>query len=180
MQEINYVDYSIRLVAPTFERANLSSCPVYFNDYDSWPTNIFDRFFDWNVPVLFIHCLAPITSSKYVKASFCGNRSTIVSNSSDIYSYVTVGNRIMLSDLEESCTVDGFEQVSARRPMSDNSSLASIYDGLAYGFELSWFRVLCGECERTYGFCSLEGNTISCTHYCREDTPISKLGFRCE
>ncbi|KAI3471209.1 hypothetical protein Pfo_027872 [Paulownia fortunei] len=72
-----------------------------------------------------------------------------------------VGERTQVSDLEESCTVDRVDQASARRPMRDNSSLASIYDGLAYGFELSWFRVLCGECERTYGYCSLEGNQIT-------------------
>ncbi|KAG8390399.1 hypothetical protein BUALT_Bualt01G0079300 [Buddleja alternifolia] len=181
VQEINYDDYSIRLVDPSISRDNLSSCPVYFNSYDDWPTLIFDNFFEWNVPVVFMHCLVPVISLNYVESAFCGNRSNVFFNSSEIYSYVVVGEeRILLSDLEDSCTVDRVDQASARRAVRNDSSLASIYDGLAYGFELSWFRVLCGECERTYGYCSLEGNTITCRHYCREDTPISQLGFRCQ
>ncbi|KAL7147354.1 hypothetical protein ABFS83_06G102200 [Erythranthe nasuta] len=183
VQEINYIDYSIRLVDPTLHAGNTSSCPLYFNDYDSWPTSIFDMFFDWNVAVVFIHCSAPVIGSpRYVEAAFCGNRSTVFSSNSSevIYSYVVVGERIMVSDLEESCTVDRVDQTSARRPVSDYSSLAGVYEGLSYGFELSWFRVLCGECERTFGYCSLEGNAISCVHYCREDTPIAQLGFNCQ
>jgi hypothetical protein len=180
VQDINYDEYSIRLVDPGIIGGNLSSCPAYSNGYDDWPSTIFTELLDFNVPVAFIHCLTPVSSSKYVEAAFCGNRSSIFSNSSEIYSYAMLGERILVSELDESCTVDRVSWASGRRPMRDNSSLASIYDGLTYGFELSWFRVLCEECERSYGFCSLEGNTITCKHYCREDTTLSKLGFKCQ
>ncbi|PIN01637.1 Serine/threonine protein kinase [Handroanthus impetiginosus] len=179
VQEINYSDFSIRLLDPGISRGNLSSCPAHSNGYDDWPY-IFNYFFDWNIPVVFIHCLAPVSSSAYVNAAFCGNRSSFFSNASEIYNYVVFGERILVSDLEESCSVDRVSRVSSRRVMRDNSSLEGIYDGLAYGFELSWFRVLCGECERTHGYCSLEGNTISCQHYCSEDIPLSQLGFKCQ
>lgn len=169
----------MRLVDPGVEKGNLSSCPIYSTDYDDWPSTIFDKFFSWNIPIVFIHCLAPTNSSIYVKAVFCGNRSNTFANSSETYSYVTVGGYIHLSDLEDSCTVDRVFQVSSRRIMRDNSSLSGIYDGLAYGFELSWFRVLCDECVKSNGFCSLEGNQISCKHYCREDIPLVELGFGC-
>ncbi|KAK4487612.1 hypothetical protein RD792_005738 [Penstemon davidsonii] len=124
--------------------------------------------------------MAPVRSLNYINASFCGNRSRIFSNSSEVYSYVVFGQRISLSELEESCTVDRVDQASWRRPIRDNSSLESIYDGLAYGFELSWYRVLCGDCESNHGFCSLQGNIINCRYYCYEDVPLSQLGFRCQ
>ncbi|KAK6121828.1 hypothetical protein DH2020_044441 [Rehmannia glutinosa] len=181
VQDINYDEFSIRLVDPGINRANVSSCPLYSNDYDDWPSTIFDNFFDWNVPVVFMYCLAPVNNNpNYVEAPFCGNRSSVFANSLEIYSYVMVGRGVLVSDLEDFCTVARVDQASARRAMRDNSSLAGIYDGLGYGFELSWFRVLCGECERSLGYCSLEGNRISCRHYCREDTPLSQLGFRCQ
>ncbi|KAL0382429.1 UNVERIFIED_CONTAM: Rust resistance kinase Lr10 [Sesamum calycinum] len=179
VQDINYEFFSIRLVDPGINRGNLSSCPAFSNGYDDWPTTIFDGILD-NIPVVFVHCLAPVSSLKYVEAGFCGNRSSMFFNSSEVHSYFMIGDRVRTSDLEDSCTVDVVARASPRGPTRDNSSLASIYDGLAYGFELSWFRVLCAECERTYGYCSLEGNIISCKHYCREDTPVSKLGFKCQ
>ncbi|GFP91305.1 probable receptor-like protein kinase at1g67000 [Phtheirospermum japonicum] len=180
VQEINYANYSIRLVDPGIHVSNLSSCPIYSNGYDDWPSTIFTQFLDWNVPVVFIQCLVPVINIlDYIQAPFCSNRTSIFANSSDVYSYVMFGERVSLSDLEESCSVGRVVMTSARRPVrGDNgSSLAGIYEGMSYGFELSWFRVLCGECERTFGTCSLDGNRISCTHYCREDTPISQLRF---
>lgn len=178
MQQIKYDEYWIRLADPGIIRGNLSSCAVYSNTYDDWP-RIFDYLLDFNVEVSFIHCLSPVNSLKYVTAPFCGNSSRKFANSSQFYSYAILG-RIMVSDLEESCTVDRVDRAAARGLMSDNSSLTSIYDGLAYGFELSWFQVLCEECERTNGFCSLEGNTITCKHPCSESTPLSQLSFKCQ
>lgn len=180
VEAIDYSDFSIRLVDPGIVKGNLSSCPIYSPDYDDWPSTIFDKFISWNIPIVFINCLAPTNSSIYVKSAFCGNRRNTFSNSSESYSYVIVGGYTRLSDLEDSCTVDRVFPASSHRIMRDNSSLMGIYDGLAYGFELSWFRVLCDECEKSNGFCSLEGNQISCKHYCSEDIPLSELGFGCE
>ncbi|KAL3819946.1 hypothetical protein ACJIZ3_005851 [Penstemon smallii] len=172
VQEINYEEFSIRLVNPGIKRENLSSCPDYSNEYRDWfSTNredeIFDQFIQLNEAVVFIHCVSPVNSLRYVNAAFCGS-----SNSSEIYSYVMAGG-LGVSDLEDLCTVDRMDQVSYRRPMRNISSLASIYDGLAYGFKLSWFRFLCGECERRNGYCSFEGNRITCQQYCRVDIPFS-------
>ncbi|KAL3652433.1 hypothetical protein CASFOL_002114 [Castilleja foliolosa] len=182
VQEINYDEYSIRLVDPGINTSNLSSCPIYSEDYDSWPSTIFTQFFDWNVPVVFIHCLSPVLNNPdYIQAPFCSNRTSIFANSSNVYSYVMVAERVRVSDLEEYCSVGRVVMTSARRPvMGDGSSLAGVYERMGYGFELSWFRVLCGDCERTLGACGLDGNRITCTHYCREDTPISQLRFGCQ
>ncbi|KAK4482084.1 hypothetical protein RD792_011561 [Penstemon davidsonii] len=106
----------------------------------------------------------------YVNASFCGNRRSVFSNSSEIYSYVMAGD-VRMSDLEDWCTVDRM-QASTRWPMTNTSSLASIYDDLAYGFELSWHRSLCEECESVNGFCRFEGNKLSCSRTCIVDIPF--------
>lgn len=181
VQDISYDYYSIRLVDPSISRANLSSCPVYSNALDDWPS-MFSNFLQWhwNMPVSFIYCLAPVNSSKYVEGPFCGNRSSIFSNSSQIYSYVMEGDRTVVSDLEESCTIDKVVWTSGRRGMTDSSSLAGIYDDLAYGVELSWFRVYCGQCERTDGYCSLEETKITCKHYCVEGVALSDRSLKCK
>ncbi|GER49818.1 membrane receptor-like protein 1 [Striga asiatica] len=150
VRDINYDEFSIRLVDPGVGGSNLSSCPLYDTDYDDWPRSMNDNFFDWNVPVVFIYCLAPVNGSNYLEAPFCGNRSSIFSNSSGLYSYVVAGERILVSDLEDSCSVARVAQASARGPVVNYGSLGGVYGGLGYGFELSWFRVLCGECQFQY------------------------------
>ncbi|XP_057774235.1 rust resistance kinase Lr10-like isoform X2 [Salvia miltiorrhiza] len=91
-----------------------------------------------------------------------------------------VGDQIIVSDVEEACSVYRVVWTSGRRDMKDNSSLVGIYDDLAYGVELSWFRALCGECETSDGSCSVEGNRITCKHYCKEDTPLSQKSLKCK
>lgn len=177
VQDINYDYYTIRLVDPNVNRANLSSCPAFRNYYD-WPS-ILRSSLD-GISVAFIYCLAPVKSSKYVEGPFCGSRSSIFSNSSQIHTYVMAGNRIMVSDIEEGCTVGRVVQVSGRRGVSDNSSLAGIYDDLAYGIELSWFLVSCGDCERDDGYCSVVGTRITCKYYCKESTPLHLQSFKCK
>lgn len=134
VEEINYYQHSIRLVDPGIIRGNLSSCPLHYYSNDVWPINLPVGLVSTNIPVAFIHCLSPVTSVKYVEAPFCGNRSKIFANVSKFFSYVLVGET-RVSDLEESCTMDRVDWVSTHGPMKVNySSLASIYNGLAYGF----------------------------------------------
>ncbi|XP_057774975.1 RING-H2 finger protein ATL22-like [Salvia miltiorrhiza] len=173
VRDINYEIYSIWVVDPSINRANLSSCPVYSNAYDSW-TSIF-----WSIhlnrPVSFLHCVAPVNSPKYVEAPFCGNTS---STSSQIYSYVMEGDGIALS---ESCTLDRVVWSSGPKGRSSNPSLGGIYGDLSDGVELSWFRIHCGECSRSNGDCGLEGSRITCKHQCKDDrTTLSQQGFKCQ
>ncbi|KAL8519477.1 hypothetical protein ACS0TY_010420 [Phlomoides rotata] len=179
VQEIDYDFYTIKLIDPNINRGNLSSCPLYSNYYDDWDYTISSSYFDLNTRVTFIHCLNPVNSSKYVPATFCGNRSTIFVNSSQIHSYVITGESVTVSDLEDSCTVDRVVLASPVELMWNNS-LASIYDAMANGFVFTWFRAHCVECDRYYGFCSLEGKKISCKEYCSESTPISEWSFKCK
>ncbi|KAL8534554.1 hypothetical protein ACS0TY_010534 [Phlomoides rotata] len=181
VQEIDYDFFTIKLIDPNINRGNLSSCPLYSNYYDDWDYTISSSYFDLNTRVTFIHCLNAVNSSKYVPATFCGNRSSNFINSSQIHSYIITGERMTISDLEDSCTVDRVVLASPVELMWNNS-LASIYDAMANGFVFTWFRAHahCVECERSNGFCRLEGNKINCKEYCSESTRISELSFKCK
>ncbi|XP_051123083.1 rust resistance kinase Lr10-like [Andrographis paniculata] len=144
VQEISRKKKRIRIVDSSIQTRNLSSCPVNsINNDVCWNHYSYDRkILVWNAYVAFIHCLSAMSSVKYVKAPFCGNTRNTYINSSKVYSYVMVGEYgkvLQVSDLEESCTVDRVVLVSRRgSTMKDNSSLASIYEALAYGVELRW------------------------------------------
>ncbi|KAL3819950.1 hypothetical protein ACJIZ3_005855 [Penstemon smallii] len=189
VQELNYEQFLIRLVTPDLNRRNLSSCPVYPNAYRNGEDGILVEFRS-NTPVLFIHCVSPVSSLRYLNAPFCG----ISSNSSEIHSYVMVGD-VRLYELEDSCRVDRMYLVSERWRLSDKSSLSTIYDALAYGFEFSWFQSLCGECQMSIGLCFLRFNTTVCQqgcsmhfplfgtsyeHTCIEDVHRSQIGSKCK
>lgn len=178
VQAIDYDNFTIRVVDPGLDNNNSCSLPVNSAIlYDDVPSLVYTQILDYNVPVVFINCLTPVNISRYVDISFCSRNGS--TSSSSAFNYVVVGNE-RISDLADSCGIDKQTRVSIRGPMRDYTSLPSIREGLAYGFELSWYRVFCAECERTYGYCSLEGNTVTCRHYCREDVPTSLLGFRCQ
>lgn len=184
VQAIAYDNFTIRVVDPGLDNNNSCSLPINSAIlYDDVPSQVYRQFLDYNVPVVFINCLTPVDFSRYVDISFCSSRNgengTVSSNSSAVYNYVVVGDE-RISDLADSCGIDRLTMVSIRGPMKNYNSLPNVREGLAYGFELSWYRAFCAECERTYGYCSLEGNTVTCRHYCREDVPISLLGFRCK
>ncbi|XP_042063951.1 rust resistance kinase Lr10-like [Salvia splendens] len=179
VQAINYETYFIRVADPALNPANFSSCPVYSNNYDSWP-DIFSGFFDFNIPVSFMYCLSPVDSPNYAEGPFCGNMSGIFSNSSRIFSYLMLGKDVKVSDVEEGCSVYRVVWTSGLRGVRGGDSLKGIYDYLGYGVELSWYHAHCGDCERSDGYCGVEGSRITCKHYCKEDTPISQLSFKCK
>ncbi|CAI9771981.1 unnamed protein product [Fraxinus pennsylvanica] len=125
-----------------------------------------------------LNCLSPANNSMYIENPLCGNKSTF-SNSSKIHSYFVVGN-MLVSDLEESCTVDMVAWASSDIPLQENTSYSAIHDFLAFGFELTWYCALCRECYASKGTCIAEDNQIRCRHYCYEDTPLSERTFRCK
>lgn len=141
-------------------------------------------FLDYNFPVVFISCKDPIlnSNSKYLDISSCtrGINTTGISNSSTIHEYVGIGDNTKISDLPQGCGIEKITAASSFGPLNDSTSLTDIHEALAYGFELSWFQVLCGGCDATHGSCGLAGNVVTCKHYCPEDVPLSQLGLRCQ
>ncbi|KAL3819955.1 hypothetical protein ACJIZ3_005860 [Penstemon smallii] len=180
--ELDYERFVIRLVNPDINWVNLSSCPVYSNDYHDFYSRFnggsYDFHYILNTAVWFIHCASPVSSSRYLNAPFCGTSS----NSSEIHSYVITG---FTRNLEDSCTVDRIYMVS-RFEFIDNSSLATIYDNLAYGFDVSWRDQTCDntallECNRRNGTCYSTFNYAPvCEQSCYIDTPVISFELYCD
>ncbi|KAL3819953.1 hypothetical protein ACJIZ3_005858 [Penstemon smallii] len=198
--ELNYEEFTIRLITPGINRKNLSSCPVYSNEYHDFYSDFnrssYDFLYEYHsdLAVWFVHCVSPVSSSRYLNAPFCG----ISSNSSEIHSYVMSGY-LYASDLEDSCTIDRAYFFPTRLRLSDNSSLATIYDALAYGFDVHWLGYTCDytallECNRRNGDCFTRFNyapvceqscyiytpVISFVLYCEEDIQHSQLFSKCQ
>lgn len=173
VQAINYNNFTIRVADPGVDRDNYSTCPTL--DYDISSSYMF---LSSAQSINLLNCLSPVNNSMYIENPFCGNKSAF-SNSSKIHSYFVVGN-MLVSDLEESCTVDTVAWASSDIPLQENTSYSAIHDFLAFGFELTWYRALCGDCYASKGTCIVEDNQIRCRHYCYEDTPLSERTFRCK
>ncbi|KAG5617206.1 hypothetical protein H5410_017030 [Solanum commersonii] len=162
--EINYDEFLIRAIDPGLEHknSNCTSSPNYLTT--SYP---YSSTFDFGIsiiPIIYVNCSATVNSSRYVETTFCGSL-----NKS--HSYVAIGEGMLISDLAESCRVEMVGWGSARGLSGDNTSLSSIEGALSYGFELSWKRTfLCRECEASQGNCFAEGDGITCSHRCYDDT----------
>ncbi|XP_055826228.1 uncharacterized protein LOC129894552 [Solanum dulcamara] len=157
--EINYYEFLLRAIDPGLEHRmrNCTSPPDYFNT--SIITSIFARaltpkyhylkstsgtittveYHDRNIPIIYINCLAPVNSSRYVETTFCGSQhKTPFSNSSQSHSYIAIGQDMSISDLAENCSVEMMALASSQGLSRDNTSLSGIHAALTYGFELSW------------------------------------------
>ncbi|XP_033510174.1 rust resistance kinase Lr10-like [Nicotiana tomentosiformis] len=190
--EINYREFLIRAIDPGLEHhtRNCTSFPDHLNTsvpststfardltvellyQKSTSGTIIDvKYHDRNIPIIYVNCLAPVNSSRYVETTFCGSKNkTYFSNSSQSHSYVAIGQDMSVSDLAENCSVEMVAWASARGLSGDNTSLSNIQAALAYGFEFSWKRTfLCRECE---GYCFAEGDGFVC-HRCKDNSGMN-------
>ncbi|XP_022875014.1 rust resistance kinase Lr10-like [Olea europaea var. sylvestris] len=168
VQSISYNDHSIRLLDPGMEK----------NSCDSFPKNRVPLNYDYgftpyrlepydvaklNTMIVYIHCEAPAESPFYVDTCNCSKNISLQK-----YSYFVVGNDVRVADLNDSCRIDGMAWISNEFPIGvNNASCSDIQDGLAYGFDLKWYQVYCG--EKCPGHCYIEDdNTIECIDpYCK-------------
>ncbi|XP_055825073.1 LEAF RUST 10 DISEASE-RESISTANCE LOCUS RECEPTOR-LIKE PROTEIN KINASE-like 2.1 isoform X1 [Solanum dulcamara] len=181
VQEINYRNFSIRLLDPSLEKQN-DNCTV-FPDHRASYDAMTSLIFGWlrvDNDINYVNCRGPINSSRYIPTSFCSTNTTATNSS---FSYLVIGEILQASDLAGGCRVETVAW-SAAPDISPNksSSLSSIRQALAYGFDLSWrLDFLCRECGKDED-CIFENNSDvpTCIHYCKEDTPVSELSFGCK
>ncbi|XP_073130751.1 uncharacterized protein [Henckelia pumila] len=179
VQSISYANFSVRVSDLGIVEKNYTSCPAYSSDSLWDTTNYMSLYLQSNKDIILVSCLNPVNRPLYVEDPACGNRTDFL-NSSRVYNYLVVG-WVPDSELaENSCREDRRTLVSSDALSGNNASYTMIHDSMAYGMGLSWFRALCGECDRSNGFCSLEDNKIRCHHYCYEDTPFEERSFRCK
>ncbi|CAN4085753.1 unnamed protein product [Withania somnifera] len=181
VQEINYRSFSIRLLDPSLkdQKENCTVSPDHKASWDAMTSLIFG-WLPVDNDINYVNCQGPINSSRYIPTSFCSTN-TIAPNSS--FSYLVIGEILQVSDLAAGCRVETVAW-SAAPGISPNKSLSlsSIHQALAHGFELTWRRdFLCRVCGRDDS-CIFEDNSDvpTCIHYCKEDTPVSEMSFRCK
>ncbi|KAL3650549.1 hypothetical protein CASFOL_006952 [Castilleja foliolosa] len=178
VQTITYDNFTLRLSDPGLVTKNYSSCPTY---YSSPENDLYSSYMNYGTTygptVTFLNCVGPVNNPSYVLSPFCGrNTSAIFFNS-----YVTV-KRILVSDLEEVCAYD--TSVGTAWPDDDGGgnkkySYSEIHDMMAYGFEMSWYRVYCGDCG---GDCVLveKGKKVRCRYSCYEIVSLRPDSFACK
>ncbi|CAK9167975.1 unnamed protein product [Ilex paraguariensis] len=170
VEAITYDNFSIRLVDPGLDKDNCSSLPLHslpYTDYFGFSTA--GPYFG----VMFTSCQNPVNRSGYVDASFCDKRNTTSTSNTTSPSPLQNHNYVVregmdISELEDSCSIGNLVWTTANilGPATEgNIFFSDLYDGLAYGFELLWYRVYCGQCEARGGFCLLgfEDNVVHCS-----------------
>ncbi|GAU21247.1 hypothetical protein TSUD_11660 [Trifolium subterraneum] len=207
--EINYINYTIRVVDPGIEEGNCSSIPRYFlttsnftmlytyEDYHMYPYQIDYQFGLGYGYIIYLNCSKPVEDdTEYVDTSPC-----IVNSDSKSYVYAFSGANYWEEDysrsskylsvgrLKDYCQVKlvamssldfpGVRDDVPNRPLS----YEQIHGLLLYGFELSWIsgacRDSCGDNQR----CNFNGITadFECqsTDYCTYPLGI-EVAKRCD
>ncbi|KAK4559980.1 hypothetical protein RGQ29_008961 [Quercus rubra] len=200
VKEINYYNYTIRIVDSGIQKGNYSSTPSYslnrhnFSHYSSttsfwkWPDydGISDYYeLSWST-VVWMSCEKPVNSPFYLDASTCNidNGDQYSSNSSishfKRYRYVKVG-RTNATDVVDLCKVE--QMFITSWPGNDdpiNISCADVHNELVYGFELSWLTGFCKSyCGRWYlGGCYLDdGNHVQCFNTATTGAIMATIGL---
>ncbi|KAF3952517.1 hypothetical protein CMV_021934 [Castanea mollissima] len=153
VQEINYNNYTIRVVDSGIWKDNYFSFPsdslnrYNFSQYRSAYTTYLLKLTAHSIvtelsrSVVLMSCEKPVLNSLfYLDASTCN-----IDSGEDFkkrYRYVKVGRRTNASDVEDSCKVE--QMFPTSWPGNDdpvNTSCTDVHNELLYGFELSWLLI---------------------------------------
>ncbi|KAL5548492.1 hypothetical protein UlMin_003723 [Ulmus minor] len=160
VEAINYNNYTIRLVDPSYvhHKDTCSSIPLnplmeedfaflfrYFKTEIMFGPVAYDllgaKFKNRNLTetAIFLTCEKTLKNShllKYIDRATCINNSALSQSNRQLYSYVILDRSLIFSDLEESCHIDQIAIASNKATML--SSYRDVHNELAHGFELSW------------------------------------------
>ncbi|VVA36514.1 PREDICTED: rust resistance kinase Lr10 [Prunus dulcis] len=154
VQAINYNNYTIRVVDANLHKDNCSSIPHYslssYNFSDGDPYWIYQRrgkggpWWDkvhvkLSKPIIFLTCETPVISPLYVDTAPCNG--AMWSSTSNGHSYVSVDERLFVSNLREFCRIELMFMISSQ--LTKNNSYIDIHNEMIYGFELTWVQWGC-------------------------------------
>ncbi|KAG8655495.1 LEAF RUST 10 DISEASE-RESISTANCE LOCUS RECEPTOR-LIKE PROTEIN KINASE-like 2.5 isoform X1 [Manihot esculenta] len=149
VQSIDYDNFTIGLVDAGVHPDNCSSIPRFPFIYDlserysttySWLESEGYKWAYLSQQIMFIKCQNPVKSPPYVETAPCLNSS-----------YVNIGD-MTAYDLMELCSVEMIS-LFPLFPVKKNMSFLEIHRQLAFGFQLSWHNIYCGQCD---GLCYLD------------------------
>jgi hypothetical protein len=174
VREINYNNYTIRVVDPGVVNDNDSFIPSYsldeisFNYWDPYQRSRTNM-----APVshimIFVKCEKPVNSGYHLNISACFEDGVVYSSNSSLshskmYRYVLFSRRA--EDLGDLCQVEQISLTSWSERYDDNFrniSCTEFYDELLFGFQLFWYRAYCGSCGYAYCYLDSANNTVSCS-----------------
>ncbi|KAG2694079.1 hypothetical protein I3760_08G124300 [Carya illinoinensis] len=176
VSQINYNNYTIRIVDSGIQEDNYSFIPRYFlnsGNVSTWP--------DWDISYLtsvvaIVNCEKPVTSASsfllYTISTNCSNinngsgysSNSSLSQYSKRYIYLSLFRGMNATDVEESCTIEQMSLTSwpyADLPFNISRSCTDLRNLFSYGFVLSWCRLYCGSCSSYYYM--EDDNKVSCS-----------------
>ncbi|KAG6689313.1 hypothetical protein I3842_11G168300 [Carya illinoinensis] len=177
VNQINYSDYTIRIVDSSIQEDNYSFIPRYFLNNDNFSILLPDWVYSVEVVVV-VNCEKPVTSHfglNFITTSTnCSNTyngfgpssNSSLSQYSKRYIYLIVGYGVDVMNVEESCTIEQMSLTSwpglidADHPI--NISTCNLRNLFSYGFVLSWHGLYCGSCSK-YDSCEISNdNQVYC------------------
>ena len=166
--DINYDNYTIRVVDPGVEKGNCFSAPLYSLTREIFRSDKRAYFLNpheaTNTTVL-MNCEQPISDGNYIPITPC-NRSNVTSSSSQAYVYALVGggDSLLVNDIKYSCTISRTIITQFLKP--GNLSMSDLQEILLQGLDISFLPFRCkSECHVKGPYCDLDWtkNTVKCT-----------------
>ncbi|KAJ9678762.1 hypothetical protein PVL29_020838 [Vitis rotundifolia] len=174
--EINYDNYTIRVVVAGLEKSNCFSLPLYsltmdhldrykYPDEPCKKTEQNRVFWQSGNLVFLMNCPRPIFDYNYIPVVPC-NRTNATFSSSQPYAYALVGGSKQVRDLPYSCTIGMTVVTGNLKAVSEPSNLSSsdLQEKLLMGLQLSFLSFRCHECKVKGRWCmpNFSNNTIQC------------------
>ena len=164
--DINYDNYTIRVVDPGVEKGNCFSTPLYSLSgiFDFYETAYFWNLNEATNTTVLMNCEQPISDGNYIPITPC-NSSNVTSSSSQAHLYALVGGKYMeVGDIKYSCTI--LRTIATRFLKHDNLSMSDLQEVLLLGLDLSFLSFRCkSECEVKGLNCDVNysNHTVQCT-----------------
>uniref|UniRef100_F6HWG2 Protein kinase domain-containing protein n=2 Tax=Vitis vinifera TaxID=29760 RepID=F6HWG2_VITVI len=157
--DINYDNYTIRVVDPGVEKGNCFSAPLYSLTREIFRSDKRAYFLNpheaTNTTVL-MNCEQPISDGNYIPITPC-NRSNVTSSSSQAYVYALVGggDSLLVNDIKYSCTISRTIITQFLKP--GNLSMSDLQEILLQGLDISFLLFRCkSECHMKGPYCDLD------------------------
>lgn len=177
--EINYHNYTIRMLDPGQKKGDCFSTPLYssFSMPSCWSfSNMlhnFDPYPDYKDPyycpdewerntIVLLSCGRPISDQNYIPIVLCNRSEDNISSSSRTYAYVLAGKSLEAGLIRESCTI---ALTFVAQSELSSYSISDLQEKLLMGIELSFLHRLCiTECSVKGLACDVDynNNTIRC------------------
>lgn len=195
VEDINYENFTIRIVDPGLEKNNYSSLPFqFFQDQNFYQDEVaeYTDITEHNWPVIWIECPSPVISRRYlnVTSKFSSFSYKVLEKYySYSYAYVVAGS-LNISELEDNCRVSKIAWVSSQWPLTDHllnkakPEFSEIHDGMVYGFDVAWEFLHCLKCDKSgasHCFVGYEPRAWICEYSCNFHRLNSyKISLKCE